>query len=160
MPHISIKVELGRPLSGRPYQGRVELNIKCSPTAAPQFEGQGGDELSLELSKALHRSLLGGAAIDLLALSVIEGKLCWNLFIDGLVLSFDGNLLRRITNFVVSIAVNTSSHVCGITKRGGAGMDPSVLLDMIFVSKEVSKSLLATVDAENMVAESRNDEQM
>ncbi|MCO5605604.1 hypothetical protein L7F22_059787 [Adiantum nelumboides] len=60
----------------------------------------------------------------------------------------------------VSIAVNTSGHVCGITKRGGAGLDPSVLLDMISVSKEVSKSLLATVDAEIMAAESRNDEQM
>ncbi|MCO5611109.1 hypothetical protein L7F22_065359 [Adiantum nelumboides] len=100
----SIKAKLGRPLSGRSNQGRVEINIECSPTAAPQFEGRGGDELSLELSRALHRSLLGGAAIDLSALSVIEGKLCWNLFIDGLVLSSDGNLLD-----VLAIAIKVKS---------------------------------------------------
>lgn len=232
----SVKAELGRPLSSRPNQGRVEINTECSPTAAPEFEGRGGEELSLELSRALHRSLLGGgsgagAAVDLSALSVIEGKLCWNLFIDGLVLSSDGNLLDVLAIAVkaalsdtgipkvevtsaaapgqeadfeisdnpddfskfdtsrvpiiitltkvgrtyiidateeeesqmssaVSIAVNSLGHVCGITKRGGAGLDPSVLLDMVSVAKEVSKSLLATVDAEIMAAESRNDEQM
>lgn len=60
----------------------------------------------------------------------------------------------------VSIAVNSLGHICGITKRGGAGLDPSVLLDMISVAREVSKSLIATVDAEIVVAESRGDEQM
>lgn len=60
----------------------------------------------------------------------------------------------------VSIAVNRSGHICGITKRGGAGLDPSVLLDMISVAREVSKSLIATVDAEIVAAESRGDEQM
>lgn len=58
----------------------------------------------------------------------------------------------------VSIAVNSSGHICGITKRGGAGLDPSVLLDMISVAREVSKSLIATVDAEIVAAESRGDE--
>ncbi|MCO5605603.1 hypothetical protein L7F22_059786 [Adiantum nelumboides] len=117
----SIKAELGRPLSGRPNQGRVEINIECSPTAAPQFEGRGGDELSLELSRALQRSLLGGgsgtgAAIDLSALSVIEGKLCWNLFIDGLVLSSDGNLLD-----VLAIATKDWEYVT-ILKKLPKGM--------------------------------------
>ncbi|KAH7284675.1 hypothetical protein KP509_34G066100 [Ceratopteris richardii] len=231
----SVKAELGRPQASRPSQGRVEINIECSSTAAPQFEGRGGEDLSLELSRALYRSLLcnngTGPAIDLSALTVIEGKLCWNLFIDGLVLSSDGNLLDVLAIAVkaalsntgipkvevtsaaaaeqeadfeisdnpddfsgfdvshvpviitltkvgrtyivdateeeesqmssaISIAVNSAGHVCGITKRGGAGLDPSVLLDMISVAKEVSKSLLSTVDAEIMAAESRGDDQM
>ena len=55
----------------------------------------------------------------------------------------------------VSIAVNSQGHVCGITKRGGAGLDPSVLLDMISVARQVSKSLISTVDAEILAAETR-----
>lgn len=55
----------------------------------------------------------------------------------------------------VSIAVNKMGHVCGITKRGGAGLDPSVLLDMISVARRVSQSLISTVDAEIVAAESR-----
>lgn len=228
----SVKAELGKPPSSRPTHGKVEIAIECSPTAAPEFEGRGGEELSLELSRALQRSLLGGqsgagAAIDLSALGVFDGKLCWDLYVDGLVLSSGGNLLDalaiaikaamsntgipkvEITNSAtneaaaefevndnpdefsqldtsrvpvivtltkvgrhyivdataeeesqmssaVSIAVNNSGHICGITKRGGVGLDPSVLLDMISVAREVSKTLLSTVDAEIMAAETRD----
>lgn len=227
----SVKAELGRPHSSRPTQGKIEINMECSPTAAPQFEGRGGEELSLELSRALERSLLGGqsgagAAIDLSALGIFDGKLCWDLYIDGLVLSSEGNLLDALAiaikaamsntgipkvevtsaatseqeadfeisdnpdefsqldtsgvpvivtltkvgrtyiidataeeesqmSSAVSIAVNSLGHVCGITKRGGAGLDPSVLLDMISVAKEVSKTLISTADAEIVAAETR-----
>ena len=93
------------------------------------YQGRGGEELSLELSRALQRSLLGGqsgvgehlcsliliilcchlmhtnsyindlvagAAINLSALSIFDGKLCWNLYIDGLILSSQGNLLDAL----------------------------------------------------------------
>jgi exosome complex component RRP42 len=60
----------------------------------------------------------------------------------------------------MSIAVNSQGHICGITKRGGAGLDPSVLLDMISVAREVSKSLISTVDAEIFAAETRVSEYM
>lgn len=33
-----LQAELGRPLASRPNQGKVEINVECSPTAAPQFE--------------------------------------------------------------------------------------------------------------------------
>lgn len=38
-----------------------------------------------------------GAAIDLASLVVLEGKLCWMLYFDGLVLSSDGNLLDALS---------------------------------------------------------------
>lgn len=232
----SVKAELGKPKSSRPTHGKIEIAIECSPTAAPEFGGRGGQELSLELARALQRSLLGGqsgagAAIDLSALGIFDGKLCWDLYIDGLVLSSGGNLLDALAIAVkaalsntgipkvevtsaatseqeadfdvsdnpdefsqldtsrvpvvvtltkvgrhyivdataeeesqmssaVSISVNSMGHVCGITKRGGAGLDPSVLLDMISVAREVSKTLISTVDAEIVAAESRMNEHL
>lgn len=37
-----------------------------------------------------------GAGIDLSSLTVVEGKICWDLYIDGLVISSDGNLLDAL----------------------------------------------------------------
>ena len=37
-----------------------------------------------------------GAGIDLSSLIVAEGKICWDLYIDGLVISPDGNLLDAL----------------------------------------------------------------
>lgn len=37
-----------------------------------------------------------GAAIDLSSLSVVQGKVCWDLYIDGLVVSSDGNILDAL----------------------------------------------------------------
>lgn len=37
-----------------------------------------------------------GAGIDLSSLSIVDGKVCWDLYIDGLVVSSDGNLLDAL----------------------------------------------------------------
>ena len=37
-----------------------------------------------------------GAGIELSSLLVVEGKICWALYIDGLVVSSDGNLLDAL----------------------------------------------------------------
>ncbi|RDY07918.1 Exosome complex exonuclease RRP42, partial [Mucuna pruriens] len=117
----SVKAELGKPSLSQPDKGKVSIYIDCSSTAEPAFEvayfiaylpslcvvksscvlGRGGDELAAELSNALQRCLLGGksgagAGIDLSSLIVVEGKICWDLYIDGLVVSSDGNLLDAL----------------------------------------------------------------
>ena len=48
---------------------------------------------------------IAGCAIDLAALKIVSGKRCWVLFVDGLVLSADGNLLSAL-----SIAVKVDSR--------------------------------------------------
>lgn len=228
----SVKAELGRPSSSQPDKGKVSIYIDCSPTAAPTFEGRGGEELSTELSAALQRCLLGGksgagAAIDLSSLLIVEGKICWDLYIDGLVVSADGNLLdalgaaikaalsntglpkvdvAAVASFdeqpevdvsdqeflqfdtsgvpvivtltkvgrhyivdatseeesqmssAVSVSVNRQGHVCGLTKRGGAGLDPSVILDMISVAKHVGEQLINKLDSEIAAAEALEEE--
>lgn len=217
----SVKAEIGKPTQLYPDQGKLFIHVECSSTAAPQFEGRGGEELSEELSAALQRCFLGGrsgvgAGIDLSSLIVVEGKVCWDLYIDALVVSSDGNLLdalgaatkaalsntgipkinvavgasaedepevdiseeeflqfdtagfpiivtlTKVGNHYIadatseeesqmssalSASVDRHGHICGLTKRGGTGLDPSVVLDMISVAKNVSEQLISQLDS-------------
>lgn len=227
-----VKAELGRPTGLDPDKGKVSIFIDCSPTAEPAFEGRGGEELSMELSNSLKQCLLGGksgagAGIDLSSLSIVEGKVCWDLYIDGLVVSSDGNLLDALgaaikaalsitgipkvqisstaasdeqpevdisdeeflqfdtagvpvvvtltkvgkhyivdatteeesqMSSAISISINRQGHICGMTKRGGTGLDPSVILDMISVAKYVSVPLMDKLDSEIAAAEAREED--
>ncbi|KDP30849.1 hypothetical protein JCGZ_13792 [Jatropha curcas] len=228
----SVKAELGKPSALHPDKGKVAIFVDCSPVAEPMFEGRGGEDLSAELSVALQRCLLGsksgvGAGIDLSSLVVAEGKVCWDLYIDGLVISSDGNLLDALGAAIkaalsntciprvhvaagasgdeqpevdisdeeflqfdtsevpvivtltkvgrhyivdatseeesqmtsaVSVSINRKGHICGLTKRGGAGIDPSVISDMISVARHISEQLMNKLDSEIAAAEAVEDE--
>ncbi|KAE8669875.1 hypothetical protein F3Y22_tig00112215pilonHSYRG00171 [Hibiscus syriacus] len=230
----SVKAELGKPSALQPDKGKIAIYVDCSPTAAPMFEvvfalaGRGGEELSTELSLALQRCLLGGksgagAGIDPASLVVVEGKVCWDLYIDGLVISSEGicsmplplllsntgipkvdveaetkgddqpevsisdeEFLQFDTSGIpvvvtitkvgrhyivdatseeesqmcsaVSISVNRKGHICGVTKRGGAGLDPSIILDMISVAKHASEQLINKLASEIAAAEASEEE--
>ncbi|RAL44268.1 unnamed protein product [Cuscuta campestris] len=230
---VSVKAELGKPSSRHPDKGKVSIFVDCSPTADPMFEGRGGDELGAELSMTLQRCLLGGkngegAAIDLSSLSVVQGKVCWDLYIDGLVVDSDGNILDALgaaikaalsntcipsvhvsadassneqpevdvsdEDFVqfdtsnvpvivtltkvgrhcivdatteeesqmssaVSISVNRKGHICGLSKRGGAALDPAVIFDMINKARVVGDELANTLDSLIAAAEAREEEE-
>ncbi|TVU01002.1 hypothetical protein EJB05_53561 [Eragrostis curvula] len=227
----SVKAELGKPSILHPEKGKVNIFVDCSPTAEPMFEGRGSEELSAELSVSLQRCLLGGksgagAAIDLSSLIVVDGKVCWDLYIDGLVISSDGNLLDALAAAIkvalsdtgipkvnvslsaasddepevdvsdeeflqfdtssvpviitltkvgrqyivdatseeesqmssaVSVSVNRHGNICGLTKRGGAGLDPSVIFDMISVAKHVSQQFISLLDSEIAAAQADDE---
>ncbi|KAI3880545.1 hypothetical protein MKX03_008809 [Papaver bracteatum] len=79
----------------RPNQGRVYIDVKCSPVEEKLrfrlvtcfFFGRGGEELAKELSSY---------AIDLSSLIIVEGQHCLDLYLDGLNISADGNLLDAL----------------------------------------------------------------
>ncbi|KAF3607064.1 hypothetical protein DY000_02051188 [Brassica cretica] len=244
----SVKAEIGRPSSLQPDKGKIAVFIDCSPTAEPTFGvsfylalvtcvlwfllGRGGEELSSELALALQKCLLGGKSgagvgINLSSRLIKEGRVCWDLYIDGLVISSDGNLLDALSAAIkaaltntalpkvqvsaevaddeqpeidisdeeyqqfdtssvpiivtltkvgahyiddateeeesqmssaVSISVNRAGHICGLTKRGGSGLDQSVILDMISVAKHVSETLMNKLDSKISAAEACEDE--
>ena len=58
----------------------------------------------------------------------------------------------------VSVSVNRHGQICGMTKRGGAGLDPSVILDMISVAKAVSQQFISVLDSEIAAAEASQAE--
>ncbi|XP_031264884.1 exosome complex component RRP42-like isoform X1 [Pistacia vera] len=211
--------------------GSARVRLGATDVIA-SVKGRGGEDLSAELSGALQRCLLGsksgaGAGIDLSSLVVVEGKVCWDLYIDGLVVSADGNVLDALgaaikaalsntgiprvnvaagaanddqpevdisdeeflqfdtsgvpvivtltkvgkhyivdatseeesqMSSAVSISINRQGHICGMTKRGGLGLDPSVILDMVSVANFVSRQLFDKLDSEISAAEADEDE--
>uniref|UniRef100_A0A803MHV3 Ribosomal RNA-processing protein 42 n=1 Tax=Chenopodium quinoa TaxID=63459 RepID=A0A803MHV3_CHEQI len=232
--HVDTGAELGRPNLSQPDKGKVSIHIDCSATAAPIFQGKGGEALSTELAADLQCCLLdgksgAGAGIDLSSLSIVEGKVCWDLYIDGLVVSSDGNMLDTLgaaikatlsdtgipkvnviaadstsagdqpevdvsdeeflqfntsavpvivtvtkvgKHYIVdateeeesqmssamSVSINRKGLICGLSKRGGAGVDPSIVLDMISVTKHVSENFVNKLDSEIAAAEAPEEE--
>ncbi|BAU03492.1 hypothetical protein VIGAN_UM117300, partial [Vigna angularis var. angularis] len=129
----SIKAELGKPSLLQPNKGKVSIYIDCSSTAEPAFEGRGGDELAAELSNALQDCLLGGksgagAGVDLSSLIVVEGKICWDLYIDGLVVSSDGNLLDALGAAIKAALCNTG--IPRVQVAAGASNDEQPEVDV------------------------------
>lgn len=57
----------------------------------------------------------------------------------------------------VSVSVNRNGQICGLTKRGGSGLDPSVILDMISVAKHVSQQFVSILDSEIAAAEASDE---
>ncbi|XP_021303866.1 LOW QUALITY PROTEIN: putative exosome complex exonuclease RRP42 [Sorghum bicolor] len=185
-------------------------------------------ELIAHLSVSHNNILISGAAIDLSSLIVVEGKVCWDLYIDRLVVSLDGNLLDALAASIkvalsdtgipkvnvsvinaatdeehevdvsdeeflqfdtssvpviitltkmgqhyiidatseeesqmssaVLVSVNRHDQICGLTKRGGAGLDPSIIFDMLSVAKHVSQQLISHLDSEIAAAEAEEAE--
>uniref|UniRef100_A0A7N2L3C6 Ribosomal RNA-processing protein 42 n=1 Tax=Quercus lobata TaxID=97700 RepID=A0A7N2L3C6_QUELO len=106
-------LNLENPSSLQPDKGKVAIHVDCSPSAAPMFEGRGGEELSTELSVALQHCLLGaksgaGAGIDLSSPIVAEGKICWDFYIDCLVVCSDGNLLDALGSAIKKAALSNT----------------------------------------------------
>ncbi|CAL8166654.1 unnamed protein product [Prunus armeniaca] len=89
-------------------------------------EGRGGEELSAELSVALQRCLLGGAGIDLSSLVVVEGKICWDLYINGLVVSSDGNLLDALGTAIKAALSNTGIPKVNVAAGASGDEQPEV----------------------------------
>ncbi|KAF6151786.1 hypothetical protein GIB67_010360 [Kingdonia uniflora] len=99
-------------------KGKLSIFVDCSPPTTPMFEGRGGKELSAELSLALQRCLLGGksgavAGINLSSLIVAEGKICSDLYIDGLVVISDGNLLD-VLSAAIKVSLFSLTHLKGV----------------------------------------------
>jgi len=60
-------------------------------------------------------------------------------------------------SYAVSISINREGHICGVTKRGGAGLDPSIILDMVSMAKHVSEQLINKLDSKIASAEAEDE---
>jgi len=103
---VGIKAIVSEVLASTPYEGRIEFFVDCSANASPVFEGRGGDDLALELSKSLERTFCQGS-LDLSSLCIIPGKSCWTLYIDALILECGGNLFDALSIGIKSALSDT-----------------------------------------------------
>ncbi|KAH7533493.1 hypothetical protein FEM48_Zijuj04G0136700 [Ziziphus jujuba var. spinosa] len=144
----SVKAELGKPHPLQPDKGKVAIYVDCSPTAAPIFEaalsntgiprvnvaaGASGDEepeVDVSDEEFLQFDTSGVPVIITLT------KVGRHYIVDATTEE------ESQMSSAVSISVNRQGHICGLTKRGGAGVDPSIILDMISVAKHGSKKTL------------------
>lgn len=123
----SVKAELGAPAPARPGHGHLHVSVDCAPQIVSTAADQDPDLLALDLSRALHRCLLGGAsgagaALHLPTLALVPGKLCWALHVDALVLGADGNLLDCAAVAVRAALADTGvPKVDVVSTEGGAG---------------------------------------
>eukprot|EP01116_Phalansterium_solitarium_P009255 TRINITY_DN23328_c0_g1_i1.p3 TRINITY_DN23328_c0_g1~~TRINITY_DN23328_c0_g1_i1.p3 ORF type:complete len:283 (+),score=87.97 TRINITY_DN23328_c0_g1_i1:1429-2277(+) len=113
---VGVKVETTEPDPETPDQGKIAFSVECAPSAVPALEATVRDGSAAyldvftdELATRLERLLLGGrSALDLRSLSIIAGKLCWRLYVDVIVIDFDGNLFDAIVIAARAALYNTA----------------------------------------------------
>jgi exosome complex component RRP42 len=105
-----VRIDLTEPHPYYPDEGVIRVSVECSPSASSSFKGREGEDLSLQLSRVLLRSL-GRHSLDMRSLCVIPGKLVWALHIDALVMDSSGNLFDTL-----SIAVRAALYDTRIPK--------------------------------------------
>jgi len=108
---VGVKAEIGEPDLDSPTKGKVQLSVECCPSASPEFEGRGAEELNTELARVLERLLQTESAIDLTKLCIIPGKVCWILYVDAMVLDSGGNLFDAISVATRAALFNTTIPV-------------------------------------------------
>ncbi|GER51573.1 exosome complex component RRP42 [Striga asiatica] len=80
------------------------------------------------MTRWLSRSLAAyqGAGIDLSSLSIVEGKICWDLYIDGLVVSSDGNILDALGAAIKAALSNTAIPKVQVAANAPSDEQPEV----------------------------------
>jgi len=99
----------------------VEVSVECCPSASPEFEGRGGDELNLELARTMERYLNAEATLNLQTLCLVPGKHCWVIYVDALVLDSAGNLFDALSIATRAALLTTEMPV--VTVVEGVGTD-------------------------------------
>ncbi|PVU95740.1 hypothetical protein BB561_001638 [Smittium simulii] len=96
---VGIKAEIANWTPGDPETeagdiGKIVCNVEISPIAAQFFVGRSSEEFALELSHLLTRAISGPqSGLDFKQLCIIPKQAYWVLYVDALVLGYDGNLI-------------------------------------------------------------------
>ncbi|KAL4234142.1 Exosome complex component RRP42 [Mactra antiquata] len=116
---VGVKVELGETSPENPDKGRIEFFVDCSANATPEFEGRGGEDLANEISNMLARAYDCPSCLDMRKLCVVEGKKCWIVYVDVLLLECGGSLFDASSIAVKAALYNTSIPRLTVTHDEG-----------------------------------------
>ncbi|XP_052815439.1 exosome complex component RRP42-like [Mya arenaria] len=116
---VGVKAELGDPDPDKPDRGRLEFFVDCSANATPEFEGRGGEELATEISSMLARAYQCPSCLDMRQLSVVQGKQCWVIYVDVLLLECGGNLFDAASIAVKAALFNTCIPTLTVSQDEG-----------------------------------------
>ncbi|XP_032528637.2 exosome complex component RRP42 isoform X1 [Danaus plexippus] len=104
---VGVKTEIDVPKPDKPNQGKIDFFVDCSANATPEFEGRGGEQLANNISNLMQRAYHSQQAFDLKQLCILEGKQCWKLYVDILILECGGNLCDAVSLAVKAALFNT-----------------------------------------------------
>jgi len=122
----AVKAELVSPNSTP--GGRIEVSVSCTLTASPLFEGQRGEEVAAELTFAMNRMMEGGLSAATRKKLSVSPHHCWLLFVDAVVLDYDGATLDAVSSAVYAALADTRlPNVC--VQKGKDGKDGIDMLD-------------------------------
>ncbi|KAL5966350.1 Exosome complex component RRP42 [Taenia solium] len=103
-----VSIEIGTTSVDACNEGRIEIDVECSPTATPRFSGKSGsdiaDTLKATLSTAFTRECL-----PFKLLCIQPGKQCWVIHADVLLLESAGNLLDAASLAIVAALTTIKS---------------------------------------------------
>lgn len=120
---VGVKTEIDTPTSDQPSLGKIEFFVDCSANATPEFEGRGGEQLASSISNMMQRAYHSSQAFDLKQLCIVEGKQCWKLYIDILILECGGNLYDAVSLAVKAALFNTRIPFVKAVLMDGGNVD-------------------------------------
>ncbi|XP_031769180.2 exosome complex component RRP42 isoform X1 [Galleria mellonella] len=120
---VGVKTEIDTPNPDKPGLGKLEFFVDCSANATPEFEGRGGEQLANSISNMMQRAYHSSQAFDLKQLCIFEGKQCWKLYIDILILECGGNLCDAVSLAVKAALFNTRIPFVKAALMDGGNID-------------------------------------
>ncbi|GIY81226.1 exosome complex component RRP42 [Caerostris darwini] len=123
-----VKAELTSPPASSPDRGWIEVSIESTPHACLEFEGKGGDDFAADVSQLLTQVCNNDKLIDLKSLCVIPGQQVWVLYVDIMVLGYEGNLIDAASLATKAALFDTKIQSVGV-KSDGEGEPEIVVSD-------------------------------
>ncbi|XP_050342569.1 exosome complex component RRP42 [Nymphalis io] len=120
---VGVKTEIDEPKPDNPGLGKIEFFVDCSANATPEFEGRGGEQLANMISNLMQRAYHSSQAFDLKQLCILEGKQCWKLYVDILILECGGNLCDAVSLAVKAALFNTRIPFVKAALMDGGSVD-------------------------------------
>ncbi|GBP88680.1 Exosome complex component RRP42 [Eumeta japonica] len=120
---VGVKTEIDVPKPENPAQGKIEFFVDCSANATPEFEGRGGEQLANSISNLMQRAYYSSQAFNLKQLCILEGKQCWKLYVDILILESGGNLCDAVSVAVKAALFNTRIPFVKVALMDGGNID-------------------------------------
>ncbi|XP_047543784.1 exosome complex component RRP42 [Vanessa atalanta] len=120
---VGVKTEIDEPKPNNPGLGKIEFFVDCSANATPEFEGRGGEQLANMISNLMQRAYHSSQAFDLKQLCILEGKQCWKLYVDILILECGGNLCDAVSLAVKAALFNTRIPFVKAALMDGGSVD-------------------------------------
>jgi len=87
----TVKAEIDEPEANTPNLGKIDFLVDCSANATPEFQGRGGENIASKIVNVLN-NIFSVNNFDLTQLCIAEGKKCWHMYVDIVLLEYCGNL--------------------------------------------------------------------